>query len=604
MKRYFIIVLSALALASCSFLEEVNPTGITKVLDTEELLESNANGLYSNPIMMSCSFLENYGAASGLWMFGQPGATIRSSSDYTSCYRFTIYSTHSYNRENFTYFYASAGRANMLIENLKASPVAEDYKREIEAEAKFVRAVSYFWIVRVFGDAPLRIEAPTSEDASYCPRTPYYKIYAQIIDDLKFAEQYMRTPDRMNEIAPSQCRPNKFAATAYLSSVYVTIGSLLSHPDDNFWDASKPERLPDFSACGINSASDAYTKALECAERVLPESSTHDPECKYALVEKISDLYQFTPEFSRNGYNSYKNPEQIFVYSMSRSTSTSITYSRNTLPKCCPGTAAATNSTAANWGRTRPTRFLHQKWARTYPLKYGTGEFASVVQECADPRMEAVMFCKPFKNGMGETITMYPYALAGQQVNFSPYLKKYWCSDYNGGTTSNSSVYYMRLAEVYFNAAEAAAFLGNETLARKYIEVIHARARHSVPDGQPDATQPVWSSAKTFENADELITAIFWERQFELCGENQEYMDTHRFGATWLSENIAKPLNDFITEPANSKLFGQFYDGSQRRMYEEDPSELRKSLLSPMPQKEIDTNSAIETNANDFWWGN
>lgn len=603
MKRYFIIALSAFALASCSFLEEINPTGVTKVLDNEAILESNANGLYANPLMFSCSFLENYGAASGLWIFGQPGTPVKTSSDYTSCHRFTVYSTHQYNKENFNYFYLSAGRANMLIDNLKRSPVSEDYKRELVAEARFVRAVSYFWIVRVFGDAPLRIDAPTSDNASYCPRAPYYEIYAQIIEDLKFAEENMRTPERMEQIAPTQCRPNKFAATAYLSSVYVTIGSLLSHPDDNFWNTDKPERLPNFEACGIKNAKDAYTKALECAERLIPESETHDPQCRYALVDKYSDLFQYTDDFSRSGYNSYKNPEQIFVYSMTRAASTTITYSRNTLPKCCPGTAAATNTTAGNWGRTRPTRFIHQKWARTYPGKYGTGDFKTIVQECADPRMEAALYCKPFQNGVGETVTMYPYSTAGNQASFAPYLKKYWCTDYTG-TTSNASVHYMRLPEVYFNAAEAAAYLEREDLARKYIECIHARARRSVPDGQPAASQPKWSDEKTFASPEELITAIFWERQFELLGENQEYMDTHRFGATWLSENIAKPLNDFLMEPANSKLFGQFYDGTAAfRVYEENPAELRKSLLSPIPLDEIDTNAAIENNSNDFWWG-
>lgn len=608
MKKYLYIIAATLFVASCSFLEEVNPTGVTKIMDDASLVETNANGLYKAPLMSMCSFLENYGAASGLVIFGNAGDAVKTSPNYTSTHKFTIYSTHDYSAENFKSFYLSAGRANNLIANLERANVSDEYKKEIEAEARFVRAVSYFWIVRVFGDAPLRIAPPTSDDASFSPRVPYYKIYAQIVEDLKFAEQYMRTPERMQEIAPTQCRPNKYAATAYLSSVYTTIGSLLSHPDDNFWDTSKPERVPDFSACeGVKSAADAYTLALKYAEKVLPESDSHDPGCKYHLVDKFGDLFQYTDAFSRTTpelgtYTAWKNPEQIFVYSMSRSTSSSITFSRNTLPKCCPGTAAATNSGATNTGRTRPSRFYHQKWARTYPKTYGTGDFASIVQVSTDPRMEAALYCQPFVDGVGATISMYPYSLtANNQLGFT-YFKKYWCTDYTG-TTSNSSVHYMRLAEIYFNAAEAAAYLDNEPLARKYIECIHKRARHSVADGQPDAAQPVWTAEKTFDSKEDLITAIFWEKQFELGGENQEYMDTHRFGATWLSENIAKPLNDFLMEPANSKLFGQYYDGSQRRIYLEDVQELRKSLLAPIPDDEMNNNAGIETNANDFWWG-
>jgi hypothetical protein len=52
------------------------------------------------------------------------------------------------------------------------------------AEAKFVRAYSYFRLVRAYGDVPLRLTVPANETEYNIPRTPKAEVYAQIEKDL------------------------------------------------------------------------------------------------------------------------------------------------------------------------------------------------------------------------------------------------------------------------------------------------------------------------------------------------------------------------------------------------------------------------------------
>jgi len=597
MKRIYIKTITAafaaLVLGSCSAIEEVKPTALSGIYDTEEILEAGVTGVLRDKIFGSG--WERFGSASGVMTWGVTGASSYNQNDYTHCMNFALQYTGADNRYIFQAQYKAIQRANLLIANLPSSPVNESYKREIEAECRLYRGMAYLNLVRYYGDVPLRLTPPTAEDATKFPCSPYYEVYNQIVNDFEFAEKYMRSPERVKGINPVDFRPNKYAATAFLSTVYTHIGSLLSHPDDNFWDNSKPERVPDFSKLGIKSAEDAYRKALEYAEKLLPESSSHDVNCPYSLVEKISDLFQFTSEFSRNGYTSWRNPEQIMVSSFSIESGSSVYITRGTVPNYCPGTKQTENST--NTARIRPSRWFFEKWCSTYPGSMGTGSFAQVHISSSDPRVAATMWYGTLTLSTGDKITTYPYSTTISRPCSMPYFKKYWSARFTG-SYSDCDSYHIRLAEVYLNAAEAAAYLGNETLARNYIEVLHARARHSVPDGEIDSKQPSWSG-KVFESKDELMRAIFWERMFELCGEGHEFFDTHRFGSNWIAEELAIPINEFHALKVNQGLFGKHYAPGIN--YLEDPDMLRRSLVCPIPQSEVILNSAL-TGKKDFNW--
>ena len=131
-----------------------------------------------------------------------------------------------------------------------------------------------------------------------------------------------------------------------------------------------------------------------------------------------------------------------------------------------------------------------------------------------------------------------------------PYYKKYYDPTYDN-SVGNADLYVMRLAEVYLIAAEACANLCESasdaygTKAVDYVNVILERARNSV-DGEPAAEPQAWTASKFNNSKEALVNAIFWERCYEMPFEHHEYFDTHRMGARWLAENIAKPKNAFL----------------------------------------------------------
>lgn len=595
-KLKFVILLSLVsATVSCSILEEKNPTQLTGVYNSEVLLEADVAGITLDHFFRSAA-LERFGSASGITTWGLTGDSKYNQNDFIYCMSFTVLSTASENRNLFIGQYRIIQRANTIISNLSDSPVDEAYKLEIEAECRLYRAIAYFNLARYYGDVPLRLLSPTAEDASKCPRTPYYEIYDQVIRDLKFAEQYMRTPERVRQLSPKDFRPNKYAATAYLSSVYTHIGSLLSHPEDNFWDNTKPERKPRFESVG--SASEAYALALKYAKMVIPDSGTHIPECEYKLVEKISDLYQFDASFSRNGYTSWRNPEQIMITSCSIESANTDYYTRNTVPNFCPGTQQTKSSD--NTARVRPSRFLFEKWCSEYPGERGTGKFAEIYVSSSDPRVAATLWYGTLELSDGSTITTYPKSTTVGRKTSMPYYRKYWSPRFTG-SYGDSDYYDLRLAEVYLNAAEAAASLDKKDSALFFIGKIHERARHSVPDGEADAAQPDWSG-RTFSDKEDLLRAIFWERIFELAGEGHDFTDTHRFGAGWLKNEVAVHLNTFYKLDINASLFGGKAHYAPGVYFLEDETLLRKSLLVPIPPEEVLTNSLARAE-NDFWWG-
>ncbi|HEX6038168.1 RagB/SusD family nutrient uptake outer membrane protein [Longimicrobium sp.] len=85
--------------------------------------------------------------------------------------------------------YSAIASANAVIANVPGIESMDAALRDrIVAEARFLRALHYFNLVRLFGDVPLRLEYVTRlEQALPQPRTPAAEVYAAIIADLEYA---------------------------------------------------------------------------------------------------------------------------------------------------------------------------------------------------------------------------------------------------------------------------------------------------------------------------------------------------------------------------------------------------------------------------------
>jgi starch-binding outer membrane protein, SusD/RagB family len=119
-------------------------------------------------------------------------------------------------------------RANLVVERapLVANMTPAIKNRSI-GEAKFLRAIYYFHLTRLFGDVPLYTAAITADEAYKITRSPKAQVYAQIIADLKSAETLLpnNNPYTANNIPYlNEGRATAGAAKGLLASVYLTLG--------------------------------------------------------------------------------------------------------------------------------------------------------------------------------------------------------------------------------------------------------------------------------------------------------------------------------------------------------------------------------------------
>jgi len=117
--------------------------------------------------------------------------------------------------------YEVINRANTVVSQLESREidgVDTQLKNRLIGEARFLRALAYFHLVRLFGDLPLRLEPETQDFA--IERSPASSIYDQIISDLEFGEQNLPGSYPTADLG----RATRWAATGLLSKVYLTLG--------------------------------------------------------------------------------------------------------------------------------------------------------------------------------------------------------------------------------------------------------------------------------------------------------------------------------------------------------------------------------------------
>ena len=119
-------------------------------------------------------------------------------------------------RDGWALPYSIINNANMILDALNNIELPQATENRIEAEAKCLRAFSYFELVQLFGDIPLRTFPVKSLDKTQMPKSPQSEVYDLIIKDLTFAETNL--PDN----ATDQGRVYKLVAKALLAKVYLT----------------------------------------------------------------------------------------------------------------------------------------------------------------------------------------------------------------------------------------------------------------------------------------------------------------------------------------------------------------------------------------------
>lgn len=151
-------------------------------------------------------------------------------------------------RQFWPYWYQVISAANSAIAGAESLALPEDQINPLIGEARFVRAFSYYHLVRVFGDVPyLDFFISDPAEVVNISKTPAAQIYQNILADLEFAKQWL--PDQQPSDVRS--RPTKGTAASYLASLHLTLHDYQKAYDEAKWvidnkDLFNYELEPDF----------------------------------------------------------------------------------------------------------------------------------------------------------------------------------------------------------------------------------------------------------------------------------------------------------------------------------------------------------------------
>ncbi|MFD2553581.1 RagB/SusD family nutrient uptake outer membrane protein [Sphingobacterium tabacisoli] len=228
MKRKRILLYSAclasiLHLSSCESFLSIDPpkdrVAAEDAFSDNKTAEATVLGLYVG--------MNNYNN-----QFGSALLTLLLSSasdDYYSAftsydeYRFNnITPSASYLDRLWSHPYGYINHANKIIEGLEASSLNEDVKKQLSAEARFIRSFSFFYLTNLFNKVPLVTTSDINTANTLGPSTQE-EVYQFVVEDLIRAEsdisdEYLGTQQGASS---ERIRPNKKAVSALLSRVYL-----------------------------------------------------------------------------------------------------------------------------------------------------------------------------------------------------------------------------------------------------------------------------------------------------------------------------------------------------------------------------------------------
>jgi hypothetical protein len=137
--------------------------------------------------------------------------------DYSDVSNFNATSQTQQLQATWTDLYEIVYRANVLQERIQPFTFAR--VNQFKGEARFLRALAYFDLVRYWGQVPIVSKTLTVAEAKLVPRSPVADVYKFIVDDLKFAADNLPA----SYTATERGRATKWAAKALLGKVYMTM---------------------------------------------------------------------------------------------------------------------------------------------------------------------------------------------------------------------------------------------------------------------------------------------------------------------------------------------------------------------------------------------
>ena len=218
MNNYIKIILTAIVsvftLNSCS-LEEIIPDTITPdKIKTEDDVTSLIYGAYA-PLNNPDGFkyeLFKYLFLAGDDIYANGVTELQNISAKT----FGAGDTQSF----WNNFYSIIGNSNNLISVLDKLELSNNFEKRAYGEAYFLRALSYYYLVRLYGGVPIRTVVTSIQSDFHMPRNTVDEVYNQIFEDLKKASENLPVRTKLTEAEIG--RATKGAAFGILAQAHIT----------------------------------------------------------------------------------------------------------------------------------------------------------------------------------------------------------------------------------------------------------------------------------------------------------------------------------------------------------------------------------------------
>lgn len=405
---------------------------------------------------------------------------------------------------------ACINRANNVIAQFEAASGMDQTlcKRAI-GQAKLMRAVCYYLIVRIYGGAPIIKTVTTGLDNLSFPRASIDETYAFIIEDLEYAEENL--PVRGTD-GYDVWRASKGAAQAYLANLYLYRASMAGSGGYTTFDKALLEKAKTYS------------------EKVIS-----------------SGVYDLEPDFanlwcSLNGDKARNNKESILELQFSTLKGQNNGMHQNFgmfADSVYPEDFVSFGKTISTGGG-----------GSYYYLRTGPSVEAWKSYDAADQRLKVLISEGTYSKG-GNTV----HCIYDPDVdNGSLKGNKGWGSccpgnikvhdfskDARAALRSGNNFMVMRYAQVLLDYAEIMNCLGDQATALQYVNKIRNRA--GLPNMTAAIAKEKWQAderCSISSDADAVDEAIFQERGWEFIGEGVIYFDELR------TDRLGKRVGYFV----------------------------------------------------------
>jgi hypothetical protein len=550
------------------------PPGVAagSVLESDAGVEGLLVGAYS-----TLQGFGRFGGAMGTdWTYGSgasdecyKGTDAGDQTNFNAVERYECLPSNPYMAERWRDCYNGVARSNQVLVFLKTTqkgskPIPETRAKQIEAEAKFLRAWFHFKANRIFEKIP-----------------------------------YIMTPDELGGKKPEEVPNSSPGWDEMEADLQFAIDNL---PEKS--PAAEPGRANKYSAMAVKAHAHLYQKEYSAAKTLLDAIINSG---KYSLVANYYDNYNETTE---------NNKESIFEIQAQTS---AVNHSAMVL---AGPTMHQAGPAGIGWGFYQPSQTLFEAFQVTpeglpvldidkrAPLASDMGVETPAAftptDKLLDPRVDWTISRRGVDYlGWGICVGK---AWIREQPNGGPYMTKKFMhlaankslQTYGSGFDNNRNFRAYRLGHILLWRAECAIEDGELDKARLLINQVRERAKGSkvvmglcsttaftgalvnnpvVDWTKPAANykvEPYPNGSPAFASKEEAKKAVRMEIMLEFATEGQRFFDLRRWG---ISNEV---LNDYI---ARDNKFRSFMKGAVYNPTEDD--------YWPIPQLQVDIQESI-----------